>query len=111
MISDLKSNLQEELMQCLPNLNCMCSTKIVLFVSQLFCSNGTQVLFQIKHLDFGIPDFEPYFASLSFYDIKRGVKVTEDFHFDLNPDSVLAPQLQDIRKTADQVSLLHNFFH
>lgn len=68
-------------------------------------SSRTQILLHVRSLDLGVPDLEPYFCTLAFYDLKQGIKLSEDFHFDVNPIELLSPQMLEMRKSADLVTL------
>ena len=50
---------------------------------------GLQFLVTAKNLTFSSLNNEPYFCTLSLYDIRRHKRISENFHFDLNHISVL----------------------
>ena len=41
-------------------------------------------------LEFNVGSFEPVFCTVYLYDLQHRVKVSEEFHFDLNDDKRLA---------------------
>lgn len=47
---------------------------------------GTQVeLFvEVKELSFELGDIEPFFGTLALYDVKKKIKLSENFNFDVN---------------------------
>lgn len=48
-----------------------------------------QIYIEPKELIFDLGYFEPFFGSIALYDLKRKEKISETFHFDLNPEHIL----------------------
>ncbi len=51
---------------------------------------------ECKEFSFELNDLEPYFISVAIYDIEKGARVTEEFHFDLMDD--VSSHLMGIQK-------------
>ncbi len=66
---------------------------------------GTQLLVSVKSLKFHVGKIEPYFCTLALYDFKAGVRLSEDFHFDLNDKEVLTGALEVNKSLADAETL------
>ena len=49
---------------------------------------GSMISEEIFQLNFFF-QIEPYFTSLALYDARNGIKLSEDFHFSLNPPEVM----------------------
>ena len=47
------------------------------------------ILVEVKELSFALGDIEPFFGSLSLYDIKKKQKISENFHFDVNSEQTI----------------------
>jgi hypothetical protein len=43
-----------------------------------------ELLVEVKELSFSVGDIEPLFGSFALYDIKKKIKLSENFHFDVN---------------------------
>jgi len=92
-----------------PNLNIFiqgsAETNIAKRISEPMWSRemGTQLLVWCKNLQFGLGSFEPFFCTLALYDLSAGVRLSEDFHFDLNDPEVLQGSLTVWRYSADKV--------
>lgn len=66
---------------------------------------GTQLLVEAKQLRFEFgSDIEPFFCTLAIYDLKNQRKVTENFHFNVNPP-VTAAMMSAHSKGVDAVTL------
>lgn len=66
----------------------------------------SQVLIKVEDLKFALPNVEPFYASLTLFDLARGVRLSEAFYFDLNnPDAVLSGVLEVARRCADEITL------
>ena len=44
---------------------------------------------EVKHLAFVIGELEPFFCTLALFDVEKRLKISEDFHFDQNPDGIM----------------------
>jgi hypothetical protein len=66
---------------------------------------GSQFLISVASLRLGIGNIEPFFGCLALYDLRQGVRLSEDFHFDLNDNSLLTGQLEVNKSCADAVTL------
>lgn len=45
--------------------------------------SGTRILFEVVNWDFAVGKLEPFFCTLSIWDVSKDLKVSEDFHFGL----------------------------
>ena len=63
------------------------------------------LLVSVQSLRFSLGSVEPFFCSLALYDLKDGLKCSEDFHFDLNDASLLTGQIAVETQLADPLTL------
>ena len=46
------------------------------------------MMINVQSLSFTLGEFEPFFISLSLYNVKTKQKLSDTFHVDINPDSI-----------------------
>ena len=61
-------------------------------------------LLSVQSLRFGLGCVEPLFCTLALYDLRAEAKCSEDFHFDLNDQSLLTGQAQVEHSLADPLT-------
>eukprot|EP01119_Soliformovum_irregulare_P021573 TRINITY_DN7210_c0_g1_i1.p1 TRINITY_DN7210_c0_g1~~TRINITY_DN7210_c0_g1_i1.p1 ORF type:complete len:1800 (-),score=546.30 TRINITY_DN7210_c0_g1_i1:194-5593(-) len=49
---------------------------------------GLQMLIEVKELSFSLGKIEPFFGALALYDIRKKLKLSETYHFDINSDAM-----------------------
>jgi ribosomal protein L23 len=65
-----------------------------------------QFLVTVKNLELSLGALiEPFFCTLGLYDLKTGSRLSENFHFDLNPPDVLTGHMEVSKSLADKITL------
>jgi dedicator of cytokinesis protein 6/7/8 len=65
----------------------------------------SQFLITVDEFTLHIPLVEPFYCTMSLYDLRKQFRMSEDFHFDLNDKSVLTGALDVQRSVADAITL------